>query len=70
MKLLKKDILRVTGSLHLCAQDDGSEGAIHAVYDMFNEDETEVVLMVDASNAFISINREAFFTTRKYYAPL
>ena len=69
MKLLRKDILRVTGSLHLCAQDDGSEGAIHAVYDMFNEDETEVVLMVDASNAFISINREAFFYNTKVLCP-
>ena len=58
MKLLRKDILKATGSLQLCAgQDAGSEAAIHAVYDMFNEDDTEAVLMVDASNAFNSINR-------------
>ena len=48
MKLLRKDILKAIGSLQLCAgQDAGSEAAIHSVYDMFNEDNTEVVLMVD-----------------------
>ena len=49
MKLLRKDILKAIGSLQLCAgQDAGSEAVIHSVYDMFNEDNTEVVLMVDA----------------------
>ena len=53
MKLLRKDILKATGSLQLCAgQDAGSEAVIHAVYDMFNEDDTGVVLMVDASKCF------------------
>ena len=52
MKLLRKDILKAAGSLQLCAgQDAGSEAAAHAVY-MFNEENTEAVLMVDASNAF------------------
>ena len=69
MKPLPKDILRATGSLQLCArQDVGSEAAIHAIYYMFNEDDTEAVSMLDVSNAFNSINREAFFTTQKYYA--
>ena len=53
MKLLRKDIVKATGSLQLCAgQDAGSEAVIHAVYDMFNEDDTGVVLMVDASKCF------------------
>ena len=48
MKLLRKDILKATGSIQLCAgQDAGSEAAIHSVYDMLNEDNTEAVLMVD-----------------------
>ena len=42
-------MLNSTGSLQLCAgQDAGSEAAIHAVYDMLNEYDTEAVLMVDA----------------------
>ena len=49
MKLLRKYVLKATGCLQLCAgQDAGSEAAFHAVYDMFNEDDTEAVLMVDA----------------------
>ena len=56
MKLLRKDILKATGSLELCAgQDAGSEAEIHSVY-MFNEDDTDVVLTVDALNTFNSIN--------------
>ena len=69
MKLLRKYILKATGSLQLCAgQDAGSEAAIHAVY-MFDEDNTEAVLMVDASNAFNSINREAFLHNTKVLCP-
>ena len=36
---------------------------------MFNEDDTEAVLMVDASNAFNSINREAFLYNTKVLCP-
>ena len=70
MKLLKKDVLKATGSLQLCAgQGAGSEAAIHSVYEVFNKEETEGVLMVDASNAFKSINREAFLHNSKVICP-
>ena len=70
MKHLRKDVLKATRSLQLCAgQDAGSEAAIHAVYDMFNEDDAEVVLMVDASNVIQSTEKH-FFTTQKYYIRL
>ena len=36
---------------------------------MFNEGDTEAVLMVDASNAFNSINREAFLHNTKVLCP-
>ena len=69
MKLLRKDILKATGFLQLCAgQDAGSEAAIHAVY-VFNEDNTEEVLMADAPNAFNSINREVFLHNTKVLCP-
>ena len=49
IKLLKRDALNVTGSLKLCAgQDAESEAAIHAVFEMFNIESTQTVLMVDA----------------------
>ena len=66
IKPLRKDILKTTGSLQLCAdQEAGSEAEIHSVYDMFNEDDTEAALMVNRSNAFNSINREAFLQKHK-----
>ena len=44
------ELLRRDGSLQLCAgQDAGSEAAIHVVYKMFKEEDTEAVLMVDVS---------------------
>ena len=47
MKLLRKDILKATGPLQLCVgQDARSEAASHAIYDMFNEDDTGPVLVV------------------------
>ena len=65
-KLLKRDVLKATGSLQLSAgKDEGSEAAIHAVYEMFNKESTEAVLMVDASNTFNAINREAFLRNTK-----
>ena len=36
---------------------------------MFNKESTEAVLMVDASNAFNAINREAFLHTAKILCP-
>ena len=42
----------------------------HAACDMFTEDETEAILMVDASNTFNSINGDAFLTIQKYYIHL
>ena len=62
--------LKATESLQLYAgQGSGSEPAIHVVYDMFNEDDTEVVLMIDAPNAFDSIKREAFLHNIKVLCP-
>ena len=64
-KTLRKDV-KSNRILQLCAgQNAGSETAIHAVYDIFNEDEKGAVLMFDASNAFNSIKREAFLHNTK-----
>ena len=60
MMVVKGDVKEAAGSLQLCAgQESGSEAAIHAMHDIFEDSETEAVLSVDAANAFNSINRTA-----------
>ena len=53
MILLKKDVCKAAGSLQLCGgQVAGSEAAIHAMHDVFNDDDTEGILLIDAENVF------------------
>ena len=60
-KYLRKKFFSSTGSLQVCAgQEAGSEAAIHAIEKTFKEESTETVLLVDAENPFISINRKVF----------
>ena len=56
--ILRDDIQAVAGSCQLCAgQIAGVEAVVHAVRSSFDLDDTEGVLLVDASNAFNSLNR-------------
>ena len=60
MCIAKKDVKDAARSLQVCtSQEAGSEAAIYAIYDVYHQDETEAVLLVDADNAFDSINRKA-----------
>ena len=60
MDIAKKDVQQAAGFLKVCAgQDAGAEAPIQALYDLFQQDETGAVLLVDAENAFNSINRKA-----------
>ena len=59
LTLLQPDIIEASGPLQVCAgQDSGCEAAIHAMRKVFKGEEIEGALLVDASNAFNSINRE------------
>ena len=51
-------IQEAAGSLQLSAgQISGIEAAVHAVDSLFQQEETEAILLVDASIAFNSLNR-------------
>ena len=53
------DVQQVAGTIQLCAgQEAGSEAAIHAIRQVFNQDHAEGVLLIDASNAFNRLDRE------------
>ena len=60
IKVVKQDILESSGSLQVCAgHKSGSEAAVHAMNSLFQHEETDAVLLVDASNAFNLLNRAA-----------
>ena len=54
------DVQAATGCIQLCGgQISGIEAAVHAASSAFALDDNEAVLLVDASNAFNSLNRQA-----------
>ena len=67
---IKPQILESAGVLQLCAgQPAGCEAAVHAMSEMFAEEETDAVLLVDATNAFNSINRKMMLHNIQYICP-
>ena len=70
MKVVEEDIKKAAGYLQLCAgQEAGCEAAIHAMHKVFESNETEAILIVDAENAFNSINRKALLHNIEYLCP-
>jgi len=60
LSIVGNDIQLAAGALQTCAgQDAGAEAAIHAMRNLFEKENTEAVLLVDADNAFNRINRQA-----------
>ena len=67
-RIIAKSVLRIIGwdigkaadPLQLCSgQEGGCEAAVHAMRQIFRSPETEGILLVDATNAFNTINRQA-----------
>ena len=53
MSVMKQDIQHGVGNLQLCGgHAGGCEVGVHSVVDLFNDEDTEGVIQVDASNAF------------------
>ena len=57
LRIIGKDVEEAAGPLQVCAgQDGGCEAAVHAMWSIFQDADTEGCPLVDASN---SINRKA-----------
>lgn len=48
----------------------GSEAAIHAMYTIFEADETDGVLLIDAFNAFNALNRQTALHDIRIQCPI
>lgn len=60
LSLFRLDIQDAAGPLQVCAgQEGGCEAAIHAMRQVFADQDVHGALLVDASNAFNTINRHA-----------
>ena len=58
LKVTRVDILSAVGPHQLSAgQDAGCEAAVHIMRSVFNDGDTEGVLLIDAKNAYNSLNR-------------
>ena len=66
--VLKSDVKYSVGSLQVCA-DAGYKAAVHTIHRIFDQEESEAVLLVDASNAFNSVNRKVFLHNVKVICP-
>ena len=57
---LKEEIKEAAGPLQVCAGHNvGVEAAIHTMSQVFEEEGTDGILLIDASNAFKQMNRSA-----------
>ncbi|MEM7298736.1 MAG: C2H2-type zinc finger protein [Bacteroidota bacterium] len=71
LEIVKEEVMNAAGSLQLCAgQAGGCEAAVHAANKIFDEEETDAILLVDANNAFNALNREVMLHNIHYVCPL
>ena len=62
---------KAAGSLQLSAgQDAAAEAAIHTMRDIFANVDTDAVLLIDAENAFNSINCKVILYNLKFICPI
>ena len=70
LTIIGGDIQEAAGSLQLCAgQKSGTEAAVHAMNVAFKDENCEAVLMIDASNAFNSLNRQMALRNTRCLCP-
>ena len=70
LSVLRKDVEKVAGGLQLCAgQNAGCEAGIHAMVEIFQDENVHGIIQVDASNAFNRINRKVMLKNLEVLCP-
>ena len=68
--IISDDIQAAAGPLQVCAGHlAGCEAAVHSMRQIFESPQSEAVILVDASNAFNSLNRQAALRNIHYLCP-
>ena len=67
MRAVKEDVMFSAGPLQVCSSiPSGGEAAVHAARELFEKSKIKRVLLVDASNAFNSLNRKVTAHTTEH----
>lgn len=70
MKYAKADIQKAVGPFQLCGGfESGCEAAFHTMCSIYECEDTEAALFVDASNTFNQLNREATLINNRVVCP-
>ena len=70
LRIVSPKIVEACGPLQKCSGSPaGIEAAVHAMQQMFEDDATEGILLVDAKNAFNNLNREAALHNAAHLCP-
>ena len=70
INVIKGDITTAAGPLQTCTGiKAGIEAAIHSMRQIFQQEETQAILLVDAENAFNNLNRNAALKNIKELCP-
>ena len=71
MTVVKNDVSCCCGALQVCAGQEGRcEAAVHAMRTIFQSADTDCVLLVDVTNAFNSLNRQAALHNARLLRPV
>lgn len=68
--VLKSDIQTTAGPLQVATGlESGAEAAIHSMREIFEHQDCDAVILVDAKNAFNSLNRQVALHNIQYICP-
>ena len=68
--ILRQDVQTAAGPIQLCAgHEGGCEAAVHAMRHVFCSPDTDAMILVDASNAFNSLNRQTALRNIQHLCP-
>ena len=69
MSTLSEDVTTVSSDAQMCGRSSASEAVIHAMRRMFQHENSDAVILVDAANAFNNLNRKVFLHNINFICP-